>query len=125
MATATAPAAAEAPTSRAGGVAAATLVVLDRDFYVRRLNDWKGSAEFEPLAPDGLAVYGRACGWTLARAHARSGDRVAIAAYPGGRDTFDEATLAFAQAYARQKERDYRGLKAAAGAGRIVAQPGL
>jgi len=65
------------------------------------------------------------CGWTLARAHARSGDRIAIAAYLGGGDSFDQAIVAFAQAYAQQNERDYRALDAAARSGRIAAETGL
>jgi uncharacterized protein (DUF2252 family) len=96
-----------------------------RDYYVRQLRDWKGSAEIEQLDPEGLAVYGRMCGWTLARAHARSGDRVAIAAYLGSSDSFDQAILAFSHAYAEQNERDYQALEAAAKSGRIVAETGV
>ena len=79
-----------------------------RDFYGRQLKDWKGSAEIEQMVPDGMAVYGRLCGWTLARAHARSGDRIAIASYLGGGNTFDRAILDFSRAYAEQNERDYQ-----------------
>ena len=96
-----------------------------RDFYGRQLKDWKGSAEIEQMVPEGMAVYGRLCGWTLARAHARSGDRIAIAAYLGAGTTFDRAILEFARAYADQNERDYQQLVAAVKSGRIVAQTGL
>ena len=96
-----------------------------RDFYVRQLKDWKGSAEIEQMVPLGMAVYGRLCGWTLARAHARSGDRIAIASYLGGGDRFDRAILEFSRAYAEQNERDYAALGAAVESGRISAQTGL
>jgi uncharacterized protein (DUF2252 family) len=96
-----------------------------RDFYVRQLKDWKASAEIEQMVPEGMAVYGRLCGWTLARAHSRSGDRIAIASYLGGGDTFDRAILDFSKAYAAQNERDYKELSKAVKAGRIVAQTGL
>jgi len=96
-----------------------------RDFYVRQLKDWKGSAEVEQMIPRGLAAYGRLCGWTLARAHARSGDRIAIAAYLGRGDVFDRALLEFSQAYAEQNARDYRALAKAVKSGRIVAETGL
>jgi uncharacterized protein (DUF2252 family) len=98
---------------------------LSRDFYVRQLRDWKGSAEVEEMVPKGLAVYGRLCGWTLARAHARSGDRIAIAAYLGGGASFDQAILEFSSAYAEQNQRDYRRLTKAVDSGEIVAQTGL
>jgi uncharacterized protein (DUF2252 family) len=96
-----------------------------RDYYVRQLKDWKGSAELEQMDPESLAVYGQMCGWTLARAHARSGDRVAIAAYLGSGDSFDQAIVAFAQAYAEQNERDYLAVDAAVKSGRIVAETGV
>jgi uncharacterized protein (DUF2252 family) len=96
-----------------------------RDYYVRQLKDWKGSAELEQMDPQSMAAYARMCGWTLARAHARSGDRIAIAAYLGNGDSFDQAILTFAQAYAEQNERDYRTLEAAVKSGRIVAETGL
>jgi uncharacterized protein (DUF2252 family) len=96
-----------------------------RDFYVRQLRDWKGSAEVEEMVPKGMALYGRLCGWTLARAHARSGDRVAIAAYLGGGRSFDRAILEFTGAYAEQNARDYRELTDAVEAGKLVAQTGL
>jgi uncharacterized protein (DUF2252 family) len=95
------------------------------DYYGRQLKDWKGSAEVEQMRPKSLAVYGRMCGWTLARAHARTGDRVAIAAYLGSSDNFDRAVLDFSEAYAEQNDRDYRALQSAAESGRIVAETGL
>jgi uncharacterized protein (DUF2252 family) len=97
----------------------------ERDFYGRQLKDWKGSAEIEQMVPEGMAAYGRLCGWTLARAHARSGDQVAIAAYLGNSDSFDRAILEFSKAYADQNERDYRELEAAIKSGRITAETGL
>jgi uncharacterized protein (DUF2252 family) len=92
------------------------------DYYVRQLKDWKGSAEIEQMAPDGLALYGRACGWTLARAHARSGDPIAIGAYLGAGPSFDRAILEFSGAYAEQNDRDYQALAAAVEDGRIAAE---
>jgi hypothetical protein len=96
-----------------------------RDFYGRQLKDWKGSAEIEQMVATGMAVYGRLCGWTLARAHARSGDRIAIAAYLGGGDNFDRAVLEFSRAYADQNERDHKRLLEAVKQGRITAETGL
>ena len=96
-----------------------------RDFYGRQLKDWKGSAEIEQMVPKGLAAYGKLCGWTMARAHARSGDRIAIAAYLGNGDSFDRAILEFAKAYAEQNDSDYQALAAALKSGRITAQSGL
>jgi uncharacterized protein (DUF2252 family) len=93
-----------------------------RDFYVRQLWDWKRSAEVERLTPRGLEVYARMCGWTLARAHARSGDRIAIAAYLGASDVFDRAIAEFSEAYADQSERDHAVLVAAIDSGRIEAE---
>ena len=98
---------------------------LSRDFYGRQLRDWKGSAEIEQMVPDGMAAYGRLCGWTLARAHARSGDRIALAAYLGGGNAFDRAILEFSKAYADQNERDYKQLAKAVKSGKIIAQTGL
>jgi uncharacterized protein (DUF2252 family) len=92
-----------------------------RDFYGRQLKDWKGSAEIEQMVPQGMATYGKLCAWTLARAHARSGDRIAIASYLGSGDSFDRAVLEFSKAYADQNEHDYRALAAAVKAGRITA----
>ena len=77
------------------------------------------------MTPKGMAVYGRLCGWTLARAHARSGDRIAIASYLGAGDVFDRAIVTFAQAYGEQNERDHRRLLAAVESGRVAAQTGL
>jgi Uncharacterized protein conserved in bacteria (DUF2252) len=96
-----------------------------RDFYVRQLKDWKGSAEIEQMVPKGMAQYGKLCGWTLARAHARSGDRVAIAAYLGKGASFDRAIVEFSHAYAEQNERDYKALAKAVESGRISAETGL
>jgi uncharacterized protein (DUF2252 family) len=96
-----------------------------RDFYVRQLKDWKGSAEIDQMVAPGMTVYGRLCAWTLARAHARSGDRIAIATYLGKSDAFDRAILDFSQAYAEQNERDYQALDEAVKSGRITAQTGL
>ena len=97
----------------------------DRDFYVRQLRDWKGSAEVETMLPDGMAIYARLCGWTLARSHARSGDRIAIASYLGKGDVFDRAIADFSTAYADQNQRDYEALQAAVTSKRIVAETGL
>ena len=96
-----------------------------RDFYARQLKDWKGSFEVEGARPQGMTIYGRACGWTLARAHARSGDRIAIAAYLGAGDSFDRALVSFAEAYADQNERDYAALVDAAKRGRVEAETGV
>jgi uncharacterized protein (DUF2252 family) len=96
-----------------------------RNFYVRQLWDGKLSADVEVMAPDDMAAYGRMCGWTLARAHARSGDRIAIAAYLGGGSAFDEAIADFAEAYADQNERDYEAMRAAVDDGRIAVETGL
>ncbi len=92
-----------------------------RDFFIRQLNDWKGSAEVETMIPRGMAVYARLCAWTLARAHARSGDRIAIASYLGSGSVFDNAIAAFAELYADQNERDYAALVEAVKSGRIEA----
>ncbi len=96
-----------------------------RDFYGRQLKDWKGSAEIDQMVPEGMRVYGKLCGWTLARAHARTGDRVAIASYLGNGSVFDRAILQFSNAYADQNERDYRHLVEAVKSGSIAAQTGL
>jgi len=96
-----------------------------RDFYVRQLADWKGSFDIDEALPAGLAQYGQLCGWTLARAHARSGDRVAIASYLGEGATFADAIAEFSAAYADQNERDYAELKKAERDGRITVQSGL
>ncbi len=96
-----------------------------RDFYVRQLWDWKSSADVGVMAPSGMAIYGRMCGWTLARAHARSGDCIAIASYLGHSDTFDRAIARFAETYADQNERDHRALLDAVASGRIPAEQGI
>ncbi|WKV75204.1 DUF2252 domain-containing protein [Streptomyces sp. PCS3-D2] len=93
-----------------------------RDFYVRQLRDWKGIAMPETMSPAQLETFGNACGMTLARAHARSGDRVAIAAYLGRGDVFDRALAEFAEAYADQNERDHQALVDAVRAGRLPAE---
>jgi uncharacterized protein (DUF2252 family) len=91
---------------------------VDRDYYVRQLRDWKFSVPIEWLLPEGMALYARLCGWTLARAHARSGDRIALASYLGGSDKFDQAIAEFAETYADQNESDYAELQAAVKDGR-------
>jgi uncharacterized protein (DUF2252 family) len=96
-----------------------------RDFYVRQLWDWKSSVDIETIRPHELAAYADACGWTLARAHARSGDRIAIAAYLGKSDRFDRAIAAFAAAYADLNEKDHQALVEAVAAGRVRATEGV
>jgi uncharacterized protein (DUF2252 family) len=96
-----------------------------RDFYVRQLWDWKRSVDVERMGPSTLAMYGELCAWTLARAHARSGDRVAIGVYLGNGDAMDRALAAFAERYADQNERDFAALEAAVADGRVTATMGL
>jgi hypothetical protein len=96
-----------------------------RDYYVRQFHDWKGGAEVDNLQVAGAVFYARICGATLARAHARWGDRIAIASYLGRGDTFDRAIADFSAAYADQNERDYRAFAAAVSSGRLAARPGL
>jgi len=96
-----------------------------RDFYVRQLRDWKLSVDIENILASGMQLYGELCGWTLARAHARSGDRIAIAAYLGASDAFDRAVTQFAAAYADQNERDHQSLVDAVSSGRIIAERDL
>jgi uncharacterized protein (DUF2252 family) len=96
-----------------------------RDFYIRQLRDWKGSAELEGSEVTGMRVYGELCAWTLARAHARSGDRIAIASYLEDAPAFDEAMVAFSESYADQNERDHAALVDAVKSGRLEAQQGL
>ena len=96
-----------------------------RDFYVRQLRDWKGSFDVEGSIPPGLTKYAGVCAQALARAHARSGDRIAIASYLGTGPVFDGALATFAETYADQNERDYEALQAAAARGRIPVQSGL
>ncbi|MBC3840686.1 DUF2252 domain-containing protein [Streptacidiphilus sp. 4-A2] len=93
-----------------------------RDFYVRQLRDWKGIVEPQTMVPDGLGVFGEVCGATLARAHARSGDRIAIAAYLGSSDAFDRALAVFAESYADQNERDHQALVEAVRTSRVSAR---
>ena len=93
----------------------------ERDYYFRQLRDWKGSADIGGMTPAGMDLWGRMCGWTLARAHARTGDRIAIAAYLGKSDTFDRAIADFCVAYADQNERDHQSLAAAVASGRLEA----
>jgi hypothetical protein len=97
----------------------------EHDFYVRQLWDWKASADLSALTESGLHAYTRACGWSLARAHARSGDRLAIAAYLGSGATFDRAIARFSSLYADQNELDHQRLADAVAAGEVVAQPGV
>ena len=94
---------------------------VDRDFYVRQLRDWKFSAPIEQMLPEGMTIYARLCGWTLARAHARSGDRIALAAYLGGSAKFDRAIADFAETYADQNQRDYAALQTAVKEGKAQA----
>ncbi len=96
-----------------------------RDYYVRQFHDWKGGADVDNLLPPGATLYARVCGATLARAHARWGDRIAIASYLGKGDAFDRAIADFSAAYADQNERDYRAFVAAVNAGRLTARTGL
>ena len=96
-----------------------------RDFYLRQLHDWKGSIDIEKIRAVGLRLYAQICGETLARAHARSGDRVAIAAYMGGSNRFDDLIADFAEAYADQNEQDYESFLEAIASGRLEARPGL
>jgi uncharacterized protein (DUF2252 family) len=95
------------------------------DYYMRQLRDWKMSAVIEEMVPEGMQVYAQLCGWTLARAHARAGDRIAIAAYLGNSDKFDNAIADFAEKYADQNERDYAALAGAVAAGKVEAQSGV
>jgi len=92
------------------------------DYYIRQLRDWKYSIDIEALTRRSMRLYGEACGWALARAHARSGDQIAIAAYLGGSDVFDKAIARFAVAYADQNERDHQSLLDAVASGRLTAE---
>jgi hypothetical protein len=96
-----------------------------RDYYWRQLRDMKGSAEIERMSSDELVLYAGLCGWALARAHARSGDRVQISAYLGKSERFDTAIADFAEAYADQTERDYAALCAAVKSGKIPGEAGV
>jgi len=95
---------------------------VQRDFYVRQLRDWKGSWPTEDMDPQAMRFIGGAAAWALARGHARSGDRIAIASYLGKGDTFDRAVASFAEAYADQNQRDFEALQAAAAGGRIQVE---
>jgi uncharacterized protein (DUF2252 family) len=97
----------------------------NRDFYVRQLRDWKFSVDIAAMIPRGLRLYGELCGLTLARAHARSGDEIAIAAYLGGSDVFENAIADFSAAYADQNERDFKAFNAAISSGRLIAERGV
>jgi hypothetical protein len=97
----------------------------DHDFYIRQLWDWKASIDLSTMGYDGLHAYARACGWSLARAHARSGDRLAIASYLGRGAKFDSAIARFARAYANQNESDYERLADAVAAGEVPALRGV
>jgi uncharacterized protein (DUF2252 family) len=96
-----------------------------RNFYWRQLRDMKGSALVEAMIPVGLSFYGRICGWTLARAHARSGDPAAIAAYLGDSDEFDKSITGFSERYADQNEKDYQRFAGAVRSGRLEALEGV
>jgi uncharacterized protein (DUF2252 family) len=100
-------------------------VDVKRHFYWRQLRDMKGSAVVEAMSPVGLEVYARICGWTLARAHARSGDPLAICEYLGGDDTFDRSITQFSERYADQNEEDFQAFVKAVRSGRIDALEGV
>jgi hypothetical protein len=108
-----------------GWIRALGLDQVERDFYIRQLWDGKGSALVDVMEPSALNFYAQICGWSLAKAHARSGDAVAISSYLGTSDVFDQAMAAFAEAYADQNERDYDALKQAIESGRVKAESGL
>jgi predicted alpha/beta hydrolase len=96
-----------------------------RDYYVRQFHDWKGSADVDSMLVPGATLYARICGATLARAHARWGDRIAIASYLGRGDRFDQAIADFSSVYADQNERDFAAFTAAVNSGRLIAQTGV
>jgi predicted alpha/beta hydrolase len=96
-----------------------------RYYYWRQLRDMKGSAEVESMTPVGLAIYARLCGWTLARAHARSGDAIAIAEYLGSNEKFDRSITDFSERYADQNERDYQTFTEAIRTGRLQVLEGV
>ena len=95
------------------------------DYYMRQLWDWKASADVDIMSAQVLGVYGQICGWALARAHARSGDRIAIASYLGSSATFDRAIADYARLYAEQNDVDHAALVAAIADGRVQAQSGI
>ena len=96
-----------------------------RDYYIRQLQDWKGSIDADSAIPQGMRVYGELCAHTLARAHARSGDRIAMASYLGNSSAFEKALARFAESYADQNERDYEAFAAACKSGRLHAEEGI
>jgi uncharacterized protein (DUF2252 family) len=96
-----------------------------RDFYMRQLWDWKSSADVATMTPESFPIYAQMCGWTLARAHARSGDAIAIGAYMGNGEEFDKALADFAERYAEQNERDHQALLDAVKSGRVQATTGI
>ena len=98
---------------------------VSRDYYVRQLQDWKGSIDTDTMIPEGLEAYGNLCALTLARAHARSGDRFAMASYLGNNASFEKALAKFAESYADQNERDYEAFAGACKTGRLHAQEGI
>jgi uncharacterized protein (DUF2252 family) len=97
----------------------------DRYFYWRQLRDMKGSPDVEAMLTDGMTLYAHICGWTLARAHARSGDPIAIAKYLGKSDAFDRSITDFSTRYADQNERDYKAFLSAAKSGKIPVVEGV
>ena len=103
----------------------ASLDGVERDYYVRQLWDWKASADLSRMTEHGLLTYTRACAWSLARSHARSGDRLAIAAYLGKGAVFERAVAHFSELYADQNERDYERLRQAVAAGEVEALVGV
>jgi uncharacterized protein (DUF2252 family) len=108
-----------------GWIQVADLQGVKRDFYLRQLWDGKGSALVDLMDPAAMTIYAHLCGHALAKAHARSGDAIAIASYLGGGDSFDRALATFAETYADQNERDYRSLQEAVASGRVAAETGL
>jgi hypothetical protein len=98
---------------------------VSRDYYVRQLQDWKASVDVDNAIPAGMKLYADICAGTLARAHARSGDRIAIASYLGNSNSFEKALLRFAQCYADQNDRDYETFAQACKSGRIHAEVGI
>jgi uncharacterized protein (DUF2252 family) len=108
-----------------GWVTATGIDGQERHFYVRQLWDWKGSVDLDVILPDSLRVYGELCGWTLARAHARSGDAIAIASYLGSSDQFDRGLVRFAEGYADQNEWDHAALARVVREGRVTAEVGV
>ena len=97
----------------------------EHDFYIRQLWDWKASIDLSRMTHGGLHAYTRACGWSMARAHARSGDRLAIAAYMGAGSTFDRAVARFSASYADQNEVDHQRLGDAVADGEVTALSGV